>query len=469
MALFDLISERASVNTIQQLLRISPKALNRLEDELFAYFAEDRRSMTREELESMFDIFEVKHTSVGELLGSQTGVTMPDFKDVLAETSHREYLAYSRRQARTIFLTGVVFHRLSYYQKNFASQGFALYLLTAVRVEVDIIRERRIRAELEREGAVAKEEGGAEEEEEARVKRVKRCSGWRRCVHGMGTCMRWVTVRLVICCCFTGVSTRHREMERGEFSEEIGEEELERLRPSRRKKARGIEHRPSPEWEVIADHIVRETRAAIEDYDPKRGLPWRCSSPNVVMLAIKLLEFFSLMSFLWSSDIPWNFSDAAASSLTIVHGGTSAADSWYPFLFGVALALAVLYLFIVRPAAIRARNGTLGMNKDGRPAKLCTRAFLFSKLVQTLSASLYTFILKVLLDSFSCDFSASPGVLLRWSELECFGTPHFLLMAGGLVGILAYYPFATFLYANLQFINKDTDLKYHPQFVVYLA
>lgn len=42
-------------------------------------------------------------------------------------------------------------------------------------------------------------------------------------------------------------------------------------------------------------------------------------------------------------------------------------------------------------------------------------------------------------------------------------------MGGALVGILAYYPFATFLYANLQFINKDTDLKYHPQFMVYLA
>lgn len=42
-------------------------------------------------------------------------------------------------------------------------------------------------------------------------------------------------------------------------------------------------------------------------------------------------------------------------------------------------------------------------------------------------------------------------------------------MGGALVGILAYYPFATFLYANLQFVNKDTDLKYNPQFMVYLA
>lgn len=42
-------------------------------------------------------------------------------------------------------------------------------------------------------------------------------------------------------------------------------------------------------------------------------------------------------------------------------------------------------------------------------------------------------------------------------------------MTGGIIGILSYYPFATFLYSNLQFLNKDTDLKYHPQFIVYLA
>ena len=124
----------------------------------------------------------------------------------------------------------------------------------------------------------------------------------------------------------------------------------------------------------------------------------------------------------------------------------------------------------MRPAAIKARNGTLGMNKDGLPAKLCTRPFLFSKLVQFMSASFYTFILKNLLDAFSCNFSnSSEVVLLREESVQCFEAAHFALMGGALIGLLAYYPFATFLYANLQFINKDTDLKYHPQFMVYLA
>ena len=192
--------------------------------------------------------------------------------------------------------------------------------------------------------------------------------------------------------------------------------------------------------------------------------------PNVVMLLIKLLEFFSFLSFMWGSDIPWNFSDTASTALTSVNGDTAPSLQVYYYFYGLSLALAILYTFLIRPAAIKARDGTLGMNKDGIPAKLCTRAFLFSKLVQLMSASLYTFIVKNLLDAFSCDFSnTSQAVLLKQADVSCFGGLHFGLMGGALVGILAYYPFATFLYANLQFVNKDTDLKYNPQFMVYLA
>ena len=35
--------------------------------------------------------------------------------------------------------------------------------------------------------------------------------------------------------------------------------------------------------------------------------------------------------------------------------------------------------------------------------------------------------------------------------------------------MFCYYPFATFLYSNLQFVNKTTDIKFHPQFIVYIA
>lgn len=149
-------------------------------------------------------------------------------------------------------------------------------------------------------------------------------------------------------------------------------------------------------------------------YDPKRGLAWKCTTPNLVMLLIKILEFVSFLSFMWGSDIPWNFSDTASTALTAVNGDTAPSLSVYYYFYALSLALAILYTFLIRPAAIKARNGTLGMNKDGLPAKLCTRAFLFSKLVQFMSASFYTFIVKNLLDAFSCDFSnSSQAVLLK--------------------------------------------------------
>lgn len=42
-------------------------------------------------------------------------------------------------------------------------------------------------------------------------------------------------------------------------------------------------------------------------------------------------------------------------------------------------------------------------------------------------------------------------------------------MGLALVGILCYYPFATFLYSNLQFVNKINDIKFHSQFIVYFV
>lgn len=41
VAVFEIISDKSSVHTIQQLLKISTKPLDALEKELFAYFAND--------------------------------------------------------------------------------------------------------------------------------------------------------------------------------------------------------------------------------------------------------------------------------------------------------------------------------------------------------------------------------------------------------------------------------------------
>lgn len=56
VAVFELITDKQSVHTIQQLLKISTKPLDTLEKELFAYFAADQaqKKLERKELKLMF-------------------------------------------------------------------------------------------------------------------------------------------------------------------------------------------------------------------------------------------------------------------------------------------------------------------------------------------------------------------------------------------------------------------------------
>ena len=43
---------------------------------------------------------------------------------------------------------------------------------------------------------------------------------------------------------------------------------------------------------------------------------------------------------------------------------------------------------------------------------------------------------------------------------------HSIYMGLAMLGILIYYPVATFFYPNFQFLDKSLDLKYNPSFTV---
>ena len=59
--------------------------------------------------------------------------------------------------------------------------------------------------------------------------------------------------------------------------------------------------------------------------------------------------------------------------------------------------------------------------------------------------------------------------MYRDPQINCFEGVHYLYITIGLITLIAYYPLATFMYSNLQFVNKSSDLKYNPNFMVYLA
>ena len=48
----------------------------------------------------------------------------------------------------------------------------------------------------------------------------------------------------------------------------------------------------------------------------------------------------------------------------------------------------------------------------------------------------------------------------------CMSDLHIMYMGLGMLGLLIYYPVATFFYPNFQFLDKTLDLKYNPSFTV---
>lgn len=50
-------------------------------------------------------------------------------------------------------MIGIIYKRMAYYEREFAAQGFSLYLLEAVRQEVERLKEARIKAKLQENGA----------------------------------------------------------------------------------------------------------------------------------------------------------------------------------------------------------------------------------------------------------------------------------------------------------------------------
>ena len=86
-----------------------------------------------------------------------------------------------------------------------------------------------------------------------------------------------------------------------------------------------------------------------------------------------------------------------------------------------------------------------------------------------LASSAYTGVIKNLFDTLACDLESKPYFMNRDPHINCFEGVHYLYITIGLITLIAYYPLATFMYSNLQFVNKSSDLKYNPNFMVYLA
>ncbi len=266
--------------------------------------------------------------------------------------------------------------------------------------------------------------------------------------------------RLGSCCSLSG-----KEVENEEDAPE------EKYYNSRRHKTRKVMHLPSPGWGEISNICVTNIEQSLEDYNTKQlgnnvGR-YVCNFSNTTMLLIKVFEFISLFIFCFQKDVGWNFSNQVETAVVSVNLETSPSYNTFVYFFWGSVAIAFIYMLLLPRSAKRARRGVLGMDKDGRPAKFCSCEFFLTRGTILLGASAYTGVIKNMFDSLACDFTSD--TLNRDSSIACFTGIHFLYIGVGLLVLILYYPLATFMYANLQFVNKGSDLKYAPNFMVYLA
>jgi hypothetical protein len=77
----------------------------------------------------------------------------------------------------------------------------------------------------------------------------------------------------------------------------------------------------------------------------------------------------------------------------------------FRLLFAFACSLVILYVLVSIPAIRALKKGTLGEDKEGRPASFPHSQFFVVFGVQTLGGSMFIYIMKWLLDAFVCNYN----------------------------------------------------------------
>ena len=228
------------------------------------------------------------------------------------------------------------------------------------------------------------------------------------------------------------------------------------------------ERRQSPEWPEITQFITSTLSKTIQEYQSRNSqvaaVPTR-SFTNTVFFCSKALEVFSLTGIAFRKEVGWAYLQQEASSTSEF---ALVEFSQFKLVFWSAFGLCIAYFLMSIPAIRQVKKGTFGRASDGGPPKKCSTTYWLTKSIVFLGGGLYAGIIKGILAVFACDMSGSTWKLYR-EDIECFGGEHWLYMCFGLLGMLLYYPVATFMYPNLQFQDLGLDFKFKPGYLVLLS
>ena len=139
------------------------------------------------------------------------------------------------------------------------------------------------------------------------------------------------------------------------------------------------------------------------------------------------------------------------------------------WLFLACVAISFIYPVYSLRGLREAKEGKLGVAKDGKPAEIFNApiAFMYVSILKGLGSSLYVPLVNTLNTAILCN-DDDRAILLLGTENSCYSGPHFGLMVLMVCSVFMYYPVATFMYPNLQFVDKSVDLKFDTTFIVLL-
>jgi len=231
--------------------------------------------------------------------------------------------------------------------------------------------------------------------------------------------------------------------------EELNEEEMNKKGMFRRK-AKTYPHKPSPEWPVIVQNLMNSLKDAENDYEFKKAAGKKnFFIPNVrnwLTLVALTFEIYAMASFAFRVEVPWGWPLVLQEALSFPSGSF---DGWWG-RFWSTFGFALFYCYIGYISIYFAKESVLGADKmTGLAGEFPSRGFAHSQTLIWTSTAVSVWVIKTLLDVFSCDYRDEPWVLYSNENVECLGDTHGTLFGLASLGIVLYYPLASFLYPNL--------------------
>jgi hypothetical protein len=141
-------------------------------------------------------------------------------------------------------------------------------------------------------------------------------------------------------------------------------------------------------------------------------------------------------------------------------------------VFWVSIALCLLYPLVALPNIREARKGRLGKQPDGRPLKKLSLAYITLTLTNLVGINLYYPLMINLVQIVGCSSMTTMGLEDRMqlnADIVCWEGTHLWAVISMVVAVCLFYPLASFMLPNMQFVNNALDIKFDSTFLVFGA